>query len=56
MIVVAGSIGTGLIVGSGSALVKGRPASRLLACIFMGICIYYVMAAVGEMVDFLPMC
>jgi amino acid transporter len=36
MIAVGGSIGTGLFVGSGSALAKGGPVGILIAWIIMG--------------------
>jgi amino acid transporter len=37
MIAVGGSIGTGLFVGSGSALVKGGPAGVLIAWLIIGV-------------------
>jgi amino acid permease len=37
MIALGGSIGTGLVVGSGSALVKAGPGSLLVAYIMVGV-------------------
>lgn len=54
MIAVAGAIGTGLIIGSGTGLVRGGPASLLIAYIIIGAVVYFVMTAVGEMATMLP--
>ncbi|KAF3025590.1 hypothetical protein E8E14_012176 [Neopestalotiopsis sp. 37M] len=55
MIAVAGAIGTGLIIGSGTGLVRGGPASILIAHCLMGTVVYFVMTALGEMATMLPM-
>lgn len=55
MFAIAGSIGTGLIIGSGSALAAGGPGSLLIAYIIMGCCVYFVMTAFAEMAVFTPM-
>lgn len=55
MFAIACSIGTGLIIGSGTGLTRGGPASLLLAYIFIGACVFFVMTALGEMAAFLPM-
>lgn len=55
MIAIAGAIGTGLIIGSGTALARGGPASLFLAYTFTGTLILFVMSALGEMSTFLPM-
>jgi amino acid permease len=55
MIAVAGAIGTGLIIGSGTGLVRGGPASILIAHCIMGTVVYFVMTALGEMATMLPM-
>lgn len=52
---IAGSIGTGLIIGSGSALTAGGPASILIAYCFLGTCVYFIMTAFAEMAIFAPM-
>ncbi|KZF19427.1 dicarboxylic amino acid permease [Xylona heveae TC161] len=55
MLAIAGALGTGLIIGSGSALAKGGPASILIAYTVTGSIIYFVMTALGEMASLLPM-
>ncbi|KAF5092595.1 hypothetical protein D0Z03_002788 [Geotrichum reessii] len=54
MIAIGGSIGTGLFVGSGSALSKGGPASVLLAFIFNGAMIFATVQALGELAVIFP--
>ncbi|WVF72539.1 hypothetical protein IAT40_007356 [Kwoniella sp. CBS 6097] len=54
MIAVGGSIGTGLFVGSGSALGKGGPAGILLAWIIMGVMLINITQALGEMAILYP--
>ncbi|KAF8873882.1 APC amino acid permease [Infundibulicybe gibba] len=49
MIAVGGSIGTGLFVGSGSALHVGGPAGVLIAWILIGAMLISVTQALGEM-------
>lgn len=51
---IAGAIGTGLIIGSGSALKNGGPGSILIGYILMGFIVYIVMVALGEMGAWLP--
>jgi len=48
MIAIGGSIGTGLFIGSGSALATGGPASLLIAFIIIGFMLYNVSMALGE--------
>ncbi|KAF2994550.1 hypothetical protein E8E14_001410 [Neopestalotiopsis sp. 37M] len=55
MIAVAGAIGTGLIIGSGTGLVRGGPASLLIAYCIVGAVVFLIMTALGEMATFLPM-
>ncbi|KAK7926697.1 amino-acid permease [Apiospora marii] len=43
-----------LILGTGSALAHGGPASLLIAYLVMGFVVYIVMVALGEMGAFLP--
>lgn len=54
MIAVAGAIGTGLIIGSGTGLVRGGPASLLIAYTIIGAVVFFIMTAVGEMAAMLP--
>ena len=54
MIAVAGAIGTGLIIGSGTGLVRGGPASLLIAYSVIGAVVFFIMTAVGEMATMLP--
>lgn len=54
MIAVAGAIGTGLIIGTGTGLVRGGPASLLIAYIVIGAVIYFTMTALGEMATMFP--
>jgi len=54
MIAVGGSIGTGLFVGSGSALARGGPAGILVAWIIMGLMLVNVTQALGEMAILYP--
>jgi amino acid transporter len=49
MIAIGGSIGTGLFVGSGSALASGGPASLVLAYGLIGITLYCTTHALGEL-------
>ncbi|KAL2284321.1 hypothetical protein FJTKL_09032 [Diaporthe vaccinii] len=54
MMAIAGAIGTGLIIGSGTALKNGGPGSMLIGYILMGFIVYIVMVALGEMGAWLP--
>jgi len=47
-IAIGGIIGTGLFVGTGSALVRAGPLSILLAYTIVGTVIYSLMLAIGE--------
>ncbi|OAP56523.1 hypothetical protein AYL99_09702 [Fonsecaea erecta] len=49
MIAIGGSIGTGLFVGSGSALATGGPASLIIAYGLIGITLYCTTHALGEL-------
>ncbi|KIX99632.1 uncharacterized protein Z520_04266 [Fonsecaea multimorphosa CBS 102226] len=49
MIAIGGSIGTGLFVGSGSALANGGPASLVIAYGLIGITLYCTTHALGEL-------
>lgn len=54
MIAVGGSIGTGLFVGSGNALMKGGPAALIIAWVLMGVMLINVTQALGEMAIVFP--
>merc|ERR1711939_1195427 len=54
MIAVGGSIGTGLFVGSGSALATGGPAGVLIGWIIIGVMMINVTQALGEMAIVYP--
>jgi len=54
MIALGGAVGTGLIIGSGTALVRGGPLGLFLGYSFMGLVCYMVMIALGEMAAYLP--
>ncbi|GAA5847632.1 hypothetical protein JCM5353_004163 [Sporobolomyces roseus] len=54
MIALGGSIGTGLVIGSGSGLTKGGPVGLLIAYIIMGAMCFGVMCSLGEMATYLP--
>ncbi|KAL4941086.1 hypothetical protein BDV06DRAFT_195184 [Aspergillus oleicola] len=54
MIAIGGAIGTGLIIGTGSALERAGPGSILISYAFMGFIVYLVMCALGEMATWLP--
>ncbi|GAD91967.1 dicarboxylic amino acid permease [Paecilomyces variotii No. 5] len=55
MIAIGGAIGTGLIIGTGSALAKAGPASILISYSVVGFVVYLVMCALGEMAAWLPL-
>ncbi|CAG9946976.1 unnamed protein product [Clonostachys rosea f. rosea IK726] len=55
MFSIACAIGTGLVIGSGSALSRGGPGSLLIAYLLIGTTVFFVMTALGEMATFLPM-
>ncbi|KAK2798087.1 hypothetical protein FQN51_007906 [Onygenales sp. PD_10] len=60
MIAIGGAIGTGLIIGTGSALAKAglmflQPAAVLISYMMVGFIVYLVMCALGEMAAWLPL-
>ncbi|CAL3965624.1 hypothetical protein PZA11_002528 [Diplocarpon coronariae] len=54
MIAIGGSIGAGFFVGSGGALSKGGPASVLIDFIIIGVMMFNVMYALGELAVMFP--
>jgi amino acid permease len=55
MFSIACAIGTGLVIGSGTALSQGGPGSLLIAYLMVGGAVFFVMTGLGEMAAFLPM-
>lgn len=55
MFAIAGAIGTGLLIGSGTGLARGGPASMLIAYAITGFLVLNVMSALGEMAVYMPM-
>ncbi|GAA6044046.1 hypothetical protein JCM8097_001390 [Rhodosporidiobolus ruineniae] len=54
MIALGGTLGTGLFVGSGTALATGGAAGLFLGYTIMAVVVYAVMIALGEMTTLLP--
>ena len=54
MIAIGGAIGTGLFVGSGSALATGGPGALVLDCIIIGFMLFNVCMALGELCVVFP--
>lgn len=54
MIAIGGSIGAGFFVGSGSALTSGGPASLLICFSIIGVMIFNVVYALGELAVMYP--
>lgn len=53
-IAIAGTIGTGLFLGSGTAIARAGPLGALLAYMFIGSISYSMLCSVGEMTCFAP--
>lgn len=54
LIALGGAIGTGLFVGSGSALYVAGPAPLFLSYIILSVVVWFVMNMLAEMATFLP--
>ena len=54
MIAIGGAIGTGLFIGSGSALATGGPAALIIAFGSIGIMLFCVVHALGELAVMFP--
>ncbi|RAL02023.1 putative arginine transporter [Aspergillus ibericus CBS 121593] len=54
MIAIGGTIGTGLFIGSGTAVAEGGPVGALIAYIFVGTIVYSVMTSLGEIATYIP--
>lgn len=55
MMAVASALGTGLIIGSGTALKRGGPASLFIGYTFTGSLLMVVLFSLGELAAFCPM-
>ncbi|KAK4983855.1 amino acid transporter [Elasticomyces elasticus] len=54
MIAIGGALGTGLIIGTGKALAQAGPASILISYTLIGMLVFLVMCALGEMAAWIP--
>ena len=54
MIAVAGTIGTGLFLGTGRSLAQGGPASMLICYAIVGFIVYLTLLLLGEMATQYP--
>lgn len=54
MIAIAGTIGTGLFLGSGKAISNGGPVGALLGYTFVGLLVGCMMYSLGEMMVYDP--
>lgn len=54
MIAIAGTIGTGLFLGTGSSLASGGPASMLICYGIVGAIVYVTLLLLGEMATQYP--
>lgn len=54
MIAIAGTIGTGLFLGTGNSLATGGPASMLISYAIVGAIVFVTMLCLGEMAAFIP--
>lgn len=55
MMAIASALGTGLLIGAGTALQRGGPGSLLLGYLFSGSLLLTVLFSLGEMAAFSPM-
>ena len=55
MIAIGGAIGTGLIIGTGSGLATCGPASVVIAYSIVGVVVFIIMSALGEMAAWLSL-
>lgn len=55
MIAIGGSLGTGLLIGTGRAFSTAGPLSTLIAYSFVGIIVFFTMSCIGEMATYIPL-
>lgn len=55
MIAIGGALGTGLLIGTGSALKTAGPGAILVAYSVIGFVVYMVMCGLGEVATFVPL-
>lgn len=55
MIAIGGALGTGLLIGTGSALKVAGPGAILVAYALIGFTVFMVMSALGEVATFIPL-
>ncbi|KAG7885763.1 hypothetical protein KL938_000795 [Ogataea parapolymorpha] len=55
MIAIGGALGTGLLIGTSSSLANAGPGSVLISYSLVGLVVYFVMCALGEMASFIPL-
>ncbi|CUM67039.1 uncharacterized protein PRCAT00004727001 [Priceomyces carsonii] len=55
MIAIGGALGTGLLIGTGSALKAAGPGAILVAYSVIGLTVFMVMAGLGEVATFVPL-
>jgi len=53
-IAIGGTIGTGIFLGTGTALSTAGPVACLISYIFVGSILYSVMVSLGEMATYIP--
>ena len=54
MIAIGGAIGTGLFVATGSSISTAGPGGSMIAYAVIGMAVYFVMTALGEMATYRP--
>ncbi|QIB70542.1 amino acid permease [Aminipila butyrica] len=54
MIAIGGAIGTGLFVATGSSISSAGSGGTMVAYLIIGIAVYFMMTALGEMATYLP--
>lgn len=55
MIAIGGALGTGLLIGTGSALKVAGPGAIFVAYSIIGLVVFMVMSALGEVATFIPL-
>lgn len=55
MIAIGGSLGTGLLIGTGRAFSTAGPLSTLIAYSFVGIIVFFTISCIGEMAAYIPL-